>query len=364
VGNTFLHVLHVLGWLARALALVTLLAFTTGGGCDWFLDPEEANNRPGTPGMKSCPGGPVSEGEDVTIEWGSNGDVDGRVVGYRFEWALDDTVLAEGDAGDSSYTIESIEEGAHDFSVWAVDDDGDLSRSPAVCRFDVFESTEPGSLVGRVVLCEFVTGLGCPNCPDAREGLEIVLGEYGRDSLAVVAYYTEHHPLTSEEVLDQVEEYFGTPAPVGLPIVFVDHAYDEPLVGATTPEAAAERYRERIDERRTLKSPLTMRVTGGIARGEVTVTARVEYPLTGGPYVVRSMLVEDNIFLFNESHMFVVRDILEDEPLTVAAVGESAVIARDFTIDPGWVTDDMDVIAFVQDETTFEILQARRLRSE
>lgn len=357
--------LQVLGWVARLSALAGIVAVSTGG-CDWFNGPEQANNLPHVRMVSTCPGAgaePVVEGDDVTFVW-SGHDVEGPIRQYR--WTYDDgQEVTEDVTTDTLHTIEDVVAGeGQAFEVWAVDGEGDLSRDPATCEFTVFESAQPGTLVGRVVLAEFVSGLGCPNCPDARDGLSIVLDEYGRDSLAVVAYYSEPHPLGPEEVYDLLEDYFGTPSPDGLPIVFIDHAYDEPLIGATTPEAAAARYRERIDERRALGSPLTIRMAGDISLGEVMVTVDVEYPLTGGPYVLKTMLVEDNISLYNENHMFVVRDILEDEALTVAAVGDSAEVERDFAIDPGWTVSQMDVIAFVQDEVTFEVLQASRLRTE
>jgi hypothetical protein len=349
--------LQSLGTLARVLALVGLVAVSTGGGCDWFNSPSAANVPPERV-VVDCPSEGIVAGEDLEITWRPGRDPDGQVVEYVWTYACADS-SSSGRTSATSTVIASVAAGADTVTVAAVDDDGDVG-DPGVC---VFVASEPGGLVGRVVLAEFVSGLGCPNCPNARGGLEIVLGEYGRDSLAVVAYYSQPHPLGPQEVYDLLEGYFGTPSPDGLPIVFIDHA-GESLIGATSPEAAADRYRERIDERRALGSPLTIGVTGGFASGEVAVTVRVEDPLTGGPYVVRTMLVEDNIFLYNENHMFVVRDILEDQPLGISAVGESALIERDFTVDPGWDTEEMDIIAFVQDQTTFEIVQAKRLKTE
>lgn len=356
---------RAVGWLARVFALAGVLAVSTGGGCDWFNGPERANNPPEAK-MESCPGNAaetIIEGNDVTIEW-SGEDVEGPIAEYRWWRYLDGEAVAADTTDQTSHTVEAVARGEHLFEVWAVDGDGALSDDPAVCDFTVFASAEPGTLVGRVVLAEFVTGLSCPNCPDAMEGLEDLIDEYGADSLAVVAYHTQYHPLTTEEVLETVEAYFGTTLPSGLPAVFIDHAYDEPLLGATSPESAADRYRERIEERRALGSPLTIRATGGISAGEVTVTVRVENAVAGGSNVLRIMLVEDNVWVFNERNMFVVRDILEDEALTVAAVGDSAVIERNFAIDPGWDTGNMDVIAFVQDGSTLEVLQAFRLGTE
>jgi hypothetical protein len=347
--------MHILGWLARALALAAIVAVTTGGGCDWFNSPSAANVPPDRVEILTCPSaGDVTAGDDVEISWRPATDPDGQVVAY--EWSVRDS---SGTTAQTSKVIQNVPAGADTFSVAAVDDDGEVGE-PSTCAFT---ASEPGGLVGRVVLAEFVTGLGCPNCPDAREGLEILLGEYGRDSLAVVAYYSQPHPLGPQEVYDLLEGYFGTPSPDGLPIVFIDHE-GESLVGATTPEAAADRYRERIEERRALGSPLTIRMDGGIARGEVTVTVRVEDPFSGGPKTLKTMLVEDNIWLYNENHMFVVRDILDDEPLTVAAVGDSAVVQRSFTVEGGWSIDNMDVVTFVQDDVTLEVLQASRLKAE
>jgi hypothetical protein len=58
---------------------------------------------------------------------------------------------------------------------------------------------------------------------------------------------------------------------------------------------------------------------------------------------------------------FVARDLLEPQTLEVSAVGDTALVERFFTLEPSWDESELDVIAFVQDESTGEILQSARL---
>jgi len=60
---------------------------------------------------------------------------------------------------------------------------------------------------------------------------------------------------------------------------------------------------------------------------------------------------------------FVARDILQEKELEISASGESDVVVREFTIGT-WDPQHLDVIAFVQDDTSAEILQSARLLTE
>lgn len=341
--------------LLLGVSLVGILAASTGGGCDWFNDPIEANLLPDTT-MEACPGGSRDEvvaGDNVTIEW-SGTDIDGTVVSYL--WAYDDTVSEI--TFDTSLVIEDVGTGSHVFEVAAIDDDGDEDPTPATCEFT---ASEPGGLVPRAVLAEFFSGLGCPNCPNARDGLRVMLREFGRDSLCVLAYFDGPHPLSTDESDDRLEWYMGSDVTPPLPTVAFDGDWVDRVTGAQDSTSAASEYREEIEARRLIGSPVTVELDGDVASGDVTATVRVRDPIAGGSNVLRIAVIEDRVLFHSEYEMFVVRDILEEEALIVAAVGDSAVVERSFTIDGGWNTDNMDVIAFVQNDATKEILQSGRL---
>jgi hypothetical protein len=338
------------GWLAAGAAVTALTALAAG--CDWFDDPVEANLLPDTT-MESCPApGELLAGEDAAVAW-SGSDPDGAVVKYA--WVLDDTL--SGETMDAELVIQAVTEGDHVLEVAAVDDDGDLDPTPAVCSFT---AGAPGGLVPRVVLAEFLTTRPCPNCPNAEGGLNIVLDEYGADSLCVIAYHDLQppaDPFATAETVARIDWYMGG-SWNSWPLVLFDGGHS--VLGAVSPEVAAAAYRTEIDYRRSIWSPLSMRIAGGPAAGSVTVTVKVREALTTTANVLRVVVIENNVIASAQEYDFVARDLLDDEPLSVAAVGDSAVVTRTLTLGPTWNVDNLDVIAFVQDDLTKEVLQSIR----
>jgi hypothetical protein len=113
-------------------------------------------------------------------------------------------------------------------------------------------------------------------------------------------------------------------------------------------------------------SPVSLSLEGDISggRGSVAVTVDVHESLGAGPNVLRIVVIENGIIVGSDHFDFVARGILDEEPLAVSAAGESVVVEREFTVDLGWNTENMDVIAFVQDNSTLEVIQAGRLSVE
>ena len=345
--------------------IVMLAAFMFAGGCDWFKSPSEINILPET-SITLCPAGEILAGDDVTITW-TGDDADGSVA--SFEWTLDDTLA--GETSDVSKTIEDVTEGTHTFTVAAVDDDGGVDATPATCTFTASAS---GGLVDRVVLAELLTTKFCSNCWKAELALNRMLTLYGRDELTVVSYdYDDDDnippdPVATDESNARCDWYYENTDIGDHYAVFPLTVFDGGrfLVGAPDTTAAKTDYAFEIDLRRTVGSPLSMELSGDIAggRGDVTVVVRVHDALTGGPHVLRTVVVEDGIIDGTHHFDFVARDILDEEVLTVSAVGDSAAVDHSFTVEGGWDIDELDVVAFVQDDSTGEILQSGRLLTE
>ena len=364
------------------MGAVGAAAALLAGGCDWFDGPLEVNLLPET-WMVSCPAeGETAVGEDVVLGWGgydpdgsADPSVQGSVAGY--EWTLDDTL--SGETTETTMTIEDVTEGVHTFTVAAVDVDGAIDATPAGCTFSV---TQGGFLVDRVVLAEMLTTKICSNCPTAEQALDALIGEYGADEFCVIAYHFENEqywdPVATEEQVERIQWYYNNhegPDPdsneddVGhyatvYPLVIFDGGRF--VVGATTVNATKANYRTEIEHRRAVMSPVSLSLDGDISggRGSVAVTVDVHDALGSGPNVLRIVVIEDGIVAGSDHFDFVARDILNEEPLAVSAAGESVVVLRDFTVDAEWNVENMDVIAFVQDDSTLEIIQAGRLLTE
>jgi hypothetical protein len=268
-------------------------------------------------------------------------------------------------------TVVEVTEGTHTFTVAAVDDDGDVDATPAACTFT---ASAAGGLVDRVVLAELLTTKFCSNCWKAELALNRALSQYGRDELSVISYHYDDDPnippdrVATDESNARCDWYYDNTDISAHYAVFPLTVFDGGrfIVGADDTTSTKASYAFEIDLRRAVGSPLSLSLDGEISggRGDVTVRVRVHDALSGGPHVLRTVVVEDGIIDGTHQFDFVSRDILEEEVLTVSAVGDSAVVDRTFSVDPGWAIGELDVVAFVQDDSTGEILQSCRLVTE
>ena len=136
--------------------------------------------------------------------------------------------------------------------------------------------------------------------------------------------------------------------------------------GAETVARAKSEYRFEIDSRVERGSPLSLRVAGEIGThgGSVAVTVKVEDEIPDGSLVLRLVVTEDGVQYpgwYASQFDFVARDMLEDEILTLGAVGDSVVVERDFSIDQSWTSSNIDVVGFVQNDLTKEVIQSGRM---
>ena len=348
--------------LVSALSLVIL----SGTTCDWFEEQPETNLPPETTLVRGCDeGGGFVAGENITFVW-TGTDVDG-VVAF-FQWSLDKSGWVETTA--DSTVIEDIALGAHTFSVRAADDKGEADPDPAECTFVV------GELVPRMALVEFLTTNTCRNCPTADAALESLQVDLGRGALAVVAYHdlTASDKLATDETVARIDYYTGFADIPGdqWPIAIFDGL--RTVEGSTGVDESKTEYGFEIAQRRAIGSRVSMDVSGTLtaAGGDISVTAKVKAELPSGTLVLHTVVIENDVLYhgyYADIFGFVARDILDDEPLStgpqvLAAIGDSVEVQRTFPVAAGWNLDNVDVIAFIQNMDTREVLQAARLKRE
>jgi len=345
---------------SASIVIVSVLVLTAG--CDWFDEPLEANLEPNTGLLECHTAQEVYEGDDVRFVW-IGSDIDGDVAGC--EWSYDDGDWEPTDR--DTIEILNVAKGAHTFKVRAVDDDGDVDPSPAVCNFT---ASETGDLVPRVLMAEMFTATWCRNCPEAEEALNSLMADPGPDEICIVAYHgtPDRDVMASDETAARIDWYESDPDfPVivgGFPTVVFDGL--RYVQGARTPEEAEANYRIEVNARKDVGSPVSVRLEGSVEAGggDVTAVVKVEDRLPDGNFVINIVVIEDHIEQWgpwSSLYDFVARDILEAEQLSVTSVGDSVSVERQFALGEGWVLENMDVIAFVQDSNTKEILQSGRL---
>ncbi|MGD8627534.1 MAG: hypothetical protein PVH52_00500 [bacterium] len=349
----------------KKISLLLFAVLAAGAGCDWFEGQVQANLQPETELVDCASGQDVVEGDDVRFVWRGI-DVDGDITGC--EWTLNDGPWETTDR--DTIEIHGIEQGEYVFKVSAIDDDGEADPTPAECTFTAGVA---GKLVDRVVLLELFTTVTCQYCPNAEDAFNAILGDMGRDKISVIAYHDrpDIDRFSSPEMDARIAWYTDNPAfPVPAdrwPTVVFDGL--RTVVGAEDPEATEASYRIEIASRAETGSPLSITLAGDIStgQGDVTVRVRAEDQVPEGSWVLRIVVIEDDLpyrFGFSDEYDFVARLLLDDETLTAEAPGDSMLVERDFTVDETWVPENMDVIAFVQNTVTMEVIQSGRLKLE
>lgn len=219
----------------------------------------------------------------------------------------------------------------------------------------------------RTVMFELLTTRVCTNCWKAEEALELLRTTYGPLGPCVVAYhdYPGPDPVATDETVARIDWYMSDPkfAPYAdqYPLVIVDG--DSVVVGAPTVAQAYAEYQQDFLARKPIGSPVTVKVEGSIAArdGDVDITVKVVDTMPLGPNVLRVVVAQEVVVAPPDTFLYVARDLLDDETLLISAVGESVVVNRTFTVDPGWDVSELDVVAFVQDDSTKEIMQSAAL---
>ncbi|MGQ9603988.1 MAG: Omp28-related outer membrane protein [bacterium] len=342
-----------------AIAPLLLLCFMLVT-CDWFEEPEAI--EPETE-IISCPGGRVFFPEEITIRWIGYA-FGGEVAGY--DWSIDQSVWSRLPAEITELSLDSLSPGKHIFRVRTVDSRGFVDGSPDSCCFEVIL---PGFLTQRVVLAEIFTTTWCRNCPNAEKALR-ELADYFVDSLVVVAYHgtPDRDGLATQETQSRIDWYWNDTGFPGerdqYPTVIFDGL--RVVQGAESVEKAKSEYRYEIEERLRVGSPLRIEISGEISdqggNVEVKVYATDEVDYTG--LKLEIVVVEANVKhqgYYSKEFDFVARDLLDVEDIALSAVGDSVKVERSFLIAGGWVPANINVIAFVQEKQSREIIQAAAL---
>ncbi|MDI6783074.1 MAG: Omp28-related outer membrane protein [bacterium] len=117
---------------------------------------------------------------------------------------------------------------------------------------------------------------------------------------------------------------------------------------------------ENIIESRAEVSPLVSIALSGIlgeASAQIKATVTPVMGTTKSNLQLRWVIYEDNVSVKGKLYRFVVREVLADDSLLFQ--GTQAVnITKTFSMNPTWKYSNLGVVAFVQDDSSKEVLQA------
>lgn len=203
----------------------------------------------------------------------------------------------------------------------------------------------------RVVLAELFTSTTCSHCPYSEAAIEQLSEEYGPSKLAVLEYHAGGEFYT-EDSSNRAKYYFG-PTGTGTPDMIFDGVIEES--GSTdSVEEDYDRYKPHIDDRLSIPSSFEIMLSPSIVGnvGKITAYIKAVANPEKSNLKVRFVVFENNVYYTEGDggpyYQFVVRDVLEEESLSLSKAGESETFTKTFSISSSWSKEELGVVVFIQ----------------
>ncbi len=204
-----------------------------------------------------------------------------------------------------------------------------------------------------MVILEIGTGTGCQYCPGSAMGAHDLLT--GGANVAVIEYhsYNSGDPFNTPEAASRTS-YYGI---TGYPTAFFDGTVN--YVGGSTSVSMYPQYLPLYNQQYAVLSPLTVDIAGYNTGNNYTITLTITKvaAITATGLKAHLVLTESGIAYSWQGQS----EINDTERLMVPgatgtdisfASGNTVVLTLTFSKDPGWVTNNCELIAFVQDPSS------------
>lgn len=213
------------------------------------------------------------------------------------------------------------------------------------------------------VVMEIGTGTGCPYCPGAAMGAEDLL-EAGCH-VAVIEYHNYNpgsDPFYNAFAAARCGTYYGI---TGYPTAFFDGVLN--YVGGSNSQSLYSTYLPIYTQRYAVASPLTIDMTGSNTGNSYTINLTINKvsSITATDLRAHLVLTESKIpyswqgqDTINDAERLMIPDA--NGTAISFASGNTVTLTLNFTKDASWVTNNCQLIAFVQDNSTKECLNATK----
>mgnify|MGYP000853827327 CR=1 FL=1 len=215
------------------------------------------------------------------------------------------------------------------------------------------------------VVIEVFTGVNCPYCPAAANGVKDMLA--AGLNIAPIAIHTSSFSIPqfyTTETNARAQYYGVTSYPTAKFDGIVTHSGGGGA-GQTNYSAYLSRYNQRVNLPSQFAISMSYQNVGG-NNYEAYVTVEKVVPDTYTNIVFQLFLTESNIqysWMGMPDLNWVTRDIIPTQNGTVLDFSSSNVVqlTLPFTMNPAWNKENCDLVAFVQNNTGKEIMQAKML---
>jgi PKD repeat protein len=211
------------------------------------------------------------------------------------------------------------------------------------------------------VILEIGTGTGCQYCPGSAMGAEDLLA--GGANVAVIEYhsYNSGDPFNTPEAAARTS-YYGI---TGYPTAYFDGTVN--YVGGSTSVSMYSAYLPLYNQQYGVLSPLTIDISGYNTGNNYTITLTITKvaAITASSLKAHLVLTESDIpyswygqSMINSTERLMVPGALGTD--ISFASGNTVTLTLNFTRDPGWITNNCELIAFVQDPATKTIFNGAK----
>ena len=225
-------------------------------------------------------------------------------------------------------------------------------------------AVSPTYALERCVLVELHTGIGCTHCPKAEGALDSLAREYPDNSVAIVRYHKWTGDPFQQPECSARETYYSA-------YIRPTACFDGVLktIGASSESSAYVTYKDSIEARLAIASPLSMDLSMNydtLSRsGQASVQVMAVDPVAGEDLHLRYALVESGLVHQDSTYQEVLRDMYPDASgvsFTIAQ-GDTFGDTQNFSLDPQWLPENCDLVVFVQDDAPWNVSVFSTIRS-
>ncbi|NCA87195.1 MAG: T9SS type A sorting domain-containing protein [Clostridia bacterium] len=333
----------------NTLAAMDIYAAATNGTPKCYFDNFTLENFAGLPAPTNLTATVLDN--DVTLQWDSpSGDLIGYNV-YR-----DGAIIAE-EITETTYVDMDLLPNYYMYDVKAVYAEGISAGAGPV------EAFIEGGIDREMVLLEIGTGTWCQFCPGAAMGADDLV-ENGKN-VAVIEYHNGDD-YTTPETDYRNGTYYGIG---GYPTAFFDGVISH--VGGNNTQSLYQTYLPSYEERAAKMSLFELDldvVNNGTTAVDAYVMIDNIYPYTGSNVVLHVVLTQSEIaenWQGQTELNFVCRKMYPNQMGTAMNFAGQSTYEGVFTVDiTGYVKDNCEIVVFLQDNDTKEVLQAQKFDLE
>ncbi len=227
-----------------------------------------------------------------------------------------------------------------------------------ICYLSFGALAAPARGAERCVLVELFTHVTCGGCEHAKAALDSLTDEYPDSALTIIRYHPfSASPFFQQEAFNRAYFYLlGV-----IPMAVFDGG--DKLVTATA-DSAYIKYKAHIEGRRAVPSPVIMDLAVSYdaesREGQAITQVTAVDSVICGDLRLRYALIESDLPYSGE----VLHEILRDMYPADAGVGftiqqgQTHVDTVGFVLDPQWLPENCDLLAFVQCDIGKDVLQS------